>query len=124
MDKNELLNELSKERIRTRSDFKEAVFAKTNGKRCVPGCNCDAVDAHHIMDRHLWYHGGYILSNGAALCEKHHIEAEEGKITPKQCIEYMHISSTSIKKPDKINDLSFGEYYELLMNDKINKWGE
>ena len=113
-----------KEKIRMRSDFKEAVFARTKGKCCVPGCNCAAEDAHHILDRHLWNNGGYILSNGAALCAKHHIDAENGTITPRQCIEYMHISPTSIKKPDKIKDLSFGEYYELLMNDKINKWGE
>ena len=86
--------------------FKKQVFAKTNGKCCVPGCTCDAVDAHHILDRHLWYHGGYILSNGAALCEKHHLDAENGIITPKQCIEYMHISPKDIQKPDEIKSLS------------------
>ena len=118
--------ELLKERIQVnyRPEFKEKVFARTKGKCCVPGCNCDAVDAHHILDRHLWDHGGYILSNGAALCSKHHIDAEEGRITPKQCIEYMNISPSIIEKPDKITDLSFGEYYELLMDGKINKWGE
>lgn len=118
--------ELLKERIQVncRPEFKEKVFARTKGKCCVPGCNCDAVDAHHILDRHLWTNGGYILSNGAALCGKHHMDAEEGKITPKQCIEYMNISPDVIEKPDKITDLSFGEYYELLMDGKINKWGE
>ena len=118
--------DILKERIQVnyRKEFKNAVFAKTKGKCCVPGCNCDAVDAHHILDRHLWEHGGYILSNGAALCEKHHLDAEKGIITPRQCIEYMNISPSTIKKPDKIKDLSFGEYYELLMSDKINKCGE
>ena len=118
--------DILKERIQVnyRKEFKNAVFAKTKGKCCVPGCSCDAVDAHHILDRHLWYDGGYILSNGAALCEKHHLDAENGIITPRQCIEYMNISPSTIKKPDKITDLSFGEYYELLMSDKINKWGE
>ena len=118
--------DILKERIQVnyRKEFKNAVFAKTKGKCCVPGCNCDAVDAHHILDRHLWHDGGYILSNGAALCEKHHLDAENGIITPRQCIEYMNISPSTIKKPDKIIDLTFGEYYELLMSDKINKWGE
>jgi len=118
--------DILKERIQVnyRKEFKNAVFTKTKGKCCVPGCNCDAVDAHHILDRHLWDDGGYILSNGAALCEKHHLDAENGIITPRQCIEYMNISPSAIKKPDKIKDLSFGEYYELLMSDKINKWGE
>ena len=108
----------------TREEFKKQVFARTRGKCCVPGCTCDAVDAHHILDRHLWYHGGYILSNGAALCGKHHLDAENGIITPKQCIEYMRISPKDIQKPDEIKSLSFGEYYELLMDGKINKWGE
>ena len=115
-----------KERIQVnyRKEFKNAIFAKTNGKCCVPGCKNDAVDAHHILDRHLWNHGGYILSNGAALCSEHHIDAENGKITPKQCIEYMNIQPKDIEMPDKIEGLTFGEYYELLMAGKINKWGE
>lgn len=109
----------------TREEFKKKVFSKTKGKCCVPGCNCYAVDAHHIMDRHLWCHGGYIMSNGAALCSKHHIEAENGTITPKQCIEYMKISTSTIEEPDTLKeDLTFEEYYELLMNEQINKWGE
>lgn len=121
-----ILMALLKERVQVnyRSEFKEKVFARTKGKCCVPGCNCDAVDAHHILDRHLWNDGGYFLSNGAALCEKHHIDAEEGRITPKQCIEYMNISSSIIEKPDKITDLTFGKYYKLLMDGKINKWGK
>ena len=53
------------DKLLTREEFKKQVFARTNGKCCVPGCTCDAVDAHHILDRHLWNHGGYILSNGA-----------------------------------------------------------
>ena len=114
----------NKDILLTREEFKKQVFAKTNGKCCVPGCDCDAVDAHHIIDRKLWKDGGYYLTNGAALCEKHHIDAEEGRSTPKQCIEYMNISPSIIEKPDKITDLSFGEYYELLMDGKINKWGE
>ena len=27
-----------------------------------------------------------------------------------------------VEESDKIKDLTFGEYYELLMSDKINKW--
>ena len=29
----------------TREEFKKAVFGITDGKCCVPGCECDAVDA-------------------------------------------------------------------------------
>jgi hypothetical protein len=108
----------------TREEFKKQVFARTKGRCCVPGCNCDAVDAHHIMDRKLWNDGGYYLSNGAALCSKHHLDAEQGKITPIECITYMRIEPMSIKKPDKITSLTEDEYFYLLLVGKINKWGE
>lgn len=107
----------------TREEFKKQVFAKTNGKCCVPNCGCDAVDAHHIMDRRLFNDGGYYLSNGAALCAKHHLEAEKGQIKPMQCIKYMGIDLTDCRKPDKV-DLDWHEYFELLTTDRLNKWGE
>lgn len=107
----------------TREEFKKQVFAKTNGKCCVPDCTCDAVDAHHIMDRKLWNDGGYYLSNGASLCAKHHLDAEKGIITPLQCFEYMKINLCDCEKPDKI-DLDWHEYFELLQAGKLNKWGE
>jgi len=107
-----------------REEFKKAVFGVTNGKCCVPGCECDAVDAHHIMNRHLWSDGGYVLSNGAALCAKHHLDAEKGVITPRQCIEYMGIPKYRLKKPDKLNLLSKMEYIELLMNDELTCFGK
>ena len=107
----------------TREEFKKQVFAKTNGKCCVPDCTCDAVDAHHIMDRKLWNDGGYYLSNGASLCAKHHLDAEKGIITPSQCFENMKINLCDCRKPDKI-DLDCHEYFELLQAGKLNKWGE
>lgn len=114
-----------KDPLLTREEFKKQVFARTNEKCCVPGCSCKAVDAHHIMDRKLWSDGGYYLSNGAALCEKHHLDAEHGIITPRQCIMYMHQDPYKTKEPDKIKkDLDFYEYMVLLNYDKINKWGE
>lgn len=107
----------------TRQEFKKQVLEKTNGKCCVPNCNCEAVDAHHIMDRRLFFNGGYYLSNGAALCAKHHLEAEKGTITPMQCIQYMNIELTDCHKPEKV-DLDWHEYFELLTANKLNKWGE
>lgn len=119
------------DKLLTREEFKKQVFARTKGKCCVPGCTCDAIDAHHIMDRKLWKDGGYYLSNGAALCSKHHLDAEQGKITPKQCLDYMNIKLTYIKVPDKIAEkykdklINFKDFYITLMLDAlINKWGE
>jgi len=34
-------------------------------------------DVHHINDRSLMPHGGYVLENGITLCEADHIKAEE-----------------------------------------------
>ena len=115
----------------TREEFKEQVFAKTNGKCCVPGCDCEAVDAHHIMDRKLWSDGGYYLTNGAALCSKHHLDAEQGRITPKQCLDYMNINVTDVRVPDKLRAeysksiSNFESFYRTLMLDGlIDKWGK
>lgn len=108
----------------SREEFKKLVFGRTNGKCCVPGCGCDAVDAHHIMNRHLWDDGGYILSNGAALCAKHHLEAENDTITPRMCMFYMKYTLDQIQVPDKLKaDLTEKEYKELLLNDDIDCFG-
>ncbi len=59
----------------TRDNFREGVF-KRDSFKCVI-CGNPAKDAHHIIERRLFSDGGYYLNNGASLCEKHHIEAEE-----------------------------------------------
>ena len=49
------------DKLLTREEFKKQIFGKTNGKCCVPGCDLDAVDAHHIIDRKLWTDGVIIF---------------------------------------------------------------
>lgn len=58
-----------------RDEFRNGVFAR-DGHRCVI-CGEPAQDAHHIVERRLFSDGGYYLDNGASLCGKHHIMAEE-----------------------------------------------
>lgn len=118
------------DKLLTREEFKKQVFARTKGKCCVPGCTCDAVDAHHIMDRKLWNDGGYYLSNGAALCEKHHWDAEKGIITPKNCYDYMKIDILP-RTPDKIIEkyknkvTNYDSLYRSVFFDGIiDKWGK
>lgn len=112
-------------KLLTREEFKKQVFARTDGKCCVPGCNEHAVDAHHIMDRKLWNDGGYYLSNGASLCAKHHLEAERGTITPMQCLDYMNIPLHEVKTPDKLEELFKNDEYTLAMEAGIiDKWGK
>jgi len=62
-----------------REDFRRQVFARDLGK-CVI-CGSPAQDAHHILERRLFDNGGYFLSNGASLCARHHIEAEQTTLT-------------------------------------------
>lgn len=61
--------------ILSRDDFRNGVFARDKNK-CVI-CGAPAQDAHHIIERRLFTDGGYYLDNGASVCEKHHIQAEE-----------------------------------------------
>ena len=112
----------------TREEFKKQVFAKTNGKCCVPGCTCDAVDAHHIMDRRLWLDGGYYLSNGASLCAKHHLDAEKGIITPLQCFEYMKINLCELLLRHQLHDRAIQphlrQYRQFRGDDTISQLRE
>ena len=59
----------------TRDEFRNAVFERDQ-HLCVI-CKEPAQDAHHILERRLFPDGGYYLDNGASLCGKHHIEAEQ-----------------------------------------------
>ena len=59
----------------SRDNFRESTFTRDN-YLCVI-CKAPAVDAHHIIERRLFSDGGYYLDNGASVCQKHHIEAEQ-----------------------------------------------
>ena len=67
------------EKILTRDEFREGVF-KRDSHLCVI-CGQPGKDAHHIIERRLFSDGGYYISNGATLCEEHHIKAEETTIS-------------------------------------------
>lgn len=75
----------------TRSAFKEAVFARDGGV-CV-ACGLPAVDAHHILDRKLFADGGYVLDNGASLCERCHLSAESTTLSAREIRQMACISS-------------------------------
>lgn len=62
------------DKLLTRDQFREKVFARDNHK-CV-FCDNKAVDAHHIIERRLFACGGYHLNNGASVCEHHHLQCE------------------------------------------------
>lgn len=87
-----------------RDQFRERVLSRDNHK-CVV-CKKLAQDSHHIIDRSLFPDGGYYLNNGASLCEKHHIEAEQ---TTLSC-EVLRFGAgiTEIILPDHLGTDDFG----------------
>ncbi|ERJ07454.1 RNA ligase protein [Halorhabdus tiamatea SARL4B] len=66
-----------------RSNFRQRVFDRDRNQCLVPWCDDGADDAHHIIERDCWDHGGYIESNGASVCNKHHQAAERTEIPPQ-----------------------------------------
>lgn len=91
------------EKLLTRDAFREGVFARDNHK-CV-FCNEPAVDAHHILERRLFsgsQKGGYFISNGASVCQKHHLECEMTKISVEDVREACGITKPTI--PDHFYD--------------------
>jgi len=96
------------EKLLTRDEFREKTFDRDNHK-CVV-CGEQAIDAHHIIERRLFSDGGYYLSNGASLCEKHHLEAEMTLISPQELRDTIGI--TKLILPDHL----YREY-------EYDKWG-
>lgn len=99
-------------KLLTRVHFRNSVFERDGGK-CV-FCPNDAVNAHHILERRLWtapdQFGGYFTTNGASVCEEHHIKCETTEIS----VEDVRIAC-GIAKPI---------IPEHLYDDQIyDKWG-
>ena len=95
-----------------RDNFRNDVFARDNHK-CVM-CGEPAVDAHHIIDRSFFEDGGYYLSNGVSLCEKHHIDAETTVISTKELREKANI--TDIIYPNYLTLTEFIKDYDKWCN--------
>lgn len=74
---------MSKNKKQTREAFRSAVFER-DGHRCLFCLETKNLDAHHIVSRKLFPDGGYFLDNGATLCQKHHLQAEQGFLTKEQ----------------------------------------
>jgi hypothetical protein len=89
------------EKLLTRDEFREQTFARDNHK-CV-FCGEPAVDAHHILERRLWGTSqGYYLSNGASVCEKHHIMCETTELSVETVRDACKITKWVI--PDHMYD--------------------
>lgn len=84
----------------TRDAFREGVFARDKNT-CV-FCDKPAKDAHHILERRLWDDGGYYMSNGASVCEEHHMQCEMTTISVEEVRHACGI--TKIRVPDHFYD--------------------
>jgi len=91
-------------KLLTRDKFREGVFAR-DGHKCV-FCEKPAVDAHHIMERRLFVaeheRGGYMLDNGASVCEEHHLACERTEISVEEVLEACRIPKRVL--PDHLYD--------------------
>jgi RNA ligase len=99
---------LKGQKLLSRTDFRESVFARDNHK-CV-FCKAPAQDAHHIIERRLWPDGGYYLNNGISVCEPCHLKCESTDISVEQAREAANITKIIIP-PHLYDDLV------------IDKWG-
>jgi hypothetical protein len=93
----------------TREEFRHQVIER-DGSRCVI-CGEPAQDAHHILERRLFEDGGYYLSNGAALCAKHHLEAEQTTLTVETIREKARIGAPALPR-------------HFYPDERYDKWGD
>ena len=104
------------ELLLSRDDFREGVFKRDN-YRCV-FCGVKGedtpegkLDAHHIIERRLFSDGGYYLSNGATVCEHHHLLCEQTVLSVEDVREAAGIKTIIV--PD-----------QFYPEQPITKWGD
>ena len=107
-------------KLLTREQFKEQVFARSNGK-CV-FCDKAAIDPHHILDRKLFPDGGYYLSNGAAVCEEHHLMCEYTLISVEEVRKQAGIHE-HVLPPGFIQQVTYDKWGNLCNHDGTRSAG-
>lgn len=88
-----------------RDIFRESVLKRDNNTCVICKATNVSLDAHHILERRLWDDGGYIIDNGASLCEVCHLQAEMTLISCEDIREAAGISNVVIPEhlyPDNI----------------------
>lgn len=105
----------------SREAFKQAVF-KRDHYQCVM-CGAPAVDAHHIIERHLWGDGGYYLENGASVCAEHHLQCESTEISVTTLREKCGIQ-TIWQPPHLYNEYLYDKWGNPLIPDSKRLKGE
>lgn len=106
----------------TRDIFRNSVFERDR-HQCVV-CGQPAIDAHHIMERRLFGdNGGYFLDNGASMCSKHHIEAEQTTISCDYIREAARIE-TVILPEHLYEDCTYDKWGNMILSSGLRTKGE
>ena len=122
---------MTKSSLLTRDQFREGVFAR-DGHKCVvcgkpnnptSSLSRDHLDAHHILERRLWPDGGYYLDNGASVCEEHHIESEETRISCDRLRELCGITKVSLP-PHLYRDQPYDKWGNPILPNGMRLRGE
>lgn len=108
-------------KLLTRDQFREGVF-KRDGFKCV-FCDNPAVDAHHILERRLWPDGGYYESNGASVCEEHHLACERTAISVED-VRYAAAISKIWVPPHLYDDHIYDKWGNPVLEDGRRAKGE
>lgn len=103
----------------SRDQFREQTFERDNFK-CL-FCDCTSnLDAHHIIERRLWTSenelGGYFISNGATLCQIHHLEAEMTTLSCEDIRERAGIEKVIIPE-DMYADHQYTKWGDVILLD-------
>ena len=98
-------------KLLTRTEFREGTF-KRDGYKCLFCNTTDNLDAHHIIERRLFSTClGYHISNGATLCQEHHLQAE---MTTLAC--------DTIREKTGIDKIILPE--DIYADHQYTKWGD
>lgn len=115
-------------KLLTRDAFREGVFARDK-HRCV-FCDKKAedtpegkLDAHHILERRLWPDGGYYLSNGATVCEEHHLMCEQTLLSVEEVREAAGITKVVVP-PQFYDDHIYDKWGNPILEDGRRGKGE
>lgn len=98
----------------TRDQFRERVLASLEGHCAVSSCSALAVDAHHIIERRLFPDGGYYVENGAPLCPRHHMLAEQTILSCSELREELKYS-TIILPPHFYPDEQYDKWGNVIL---------
>ncbi len=96
----------------SREEFRQRVLERDR-YQCII-CREPAQDAHHIIERRLFADGGHYLENGASLCARHHIEAEQTLLSCEEIRTAANIRRT-VLPPHLYGDLRYDKWGNIIL---------